>query len=238
MPGCVNCETILGMSSTPPCDRPATVREILRHRVSAIIRAGDALIAEKAIGAAVEGGFRLVEFTLTTPAALRLITKFAAERELLVGAGTVLTPDDARRAVDAGARFLVSPVCDPPIIAEAARLGVVSIPGCFTPTEMLAAHRAGADLIKLFPAPPDVAEYITAIRGPLPFLKVFPTAGVSAENVVAVLKAGAAGAGFVRSLFDPKDLAQGDYGAIRRRAEDIHRRLNDAGLVRGGGSVA
>ena len=84
--------------------------------------------------AAVDGGFRMIEFTLTTPGAMELIAEFARRTDLLVGAGTVLTLQQARQAVAAGARFLVSPICDPTIVAEAAALDAVSIPGAYTPT--------------------------------------------------------------------------------------------------------
>ncbi len=204
----------------------ATVTGILERRVSAIIRTDDQQEAAQAMRAAVAGGFRLVEFTLTTPGAVELVTEFARNPDLLVGAGTVLTRQQAREAVRAGAKFLVSPVCDPEVIAEATALGVVCIPGTFTPTEMLAAHRAGAEFVKLFPAPSQrVAEFVAAVRGPMPFLRIFPTAGVSAENFLEVLDAGAAGVGFVKSLFVPAELEARDFTAIERRAADICQRL-------------
>jgi 2-dehydro-3-deoxyphosphogluconate aldolase / (4S)-4-hydroxy-2-oxoglutarate aldolase len=204
-------------------DRKALVSEILSRRLSAIIRTEDQSLARDAMGAAVEGGFRLVEFTLTTPGALELVAEFAARPGLLVGAGTVLTPEQAGAAVDAGARFLVSPVTDRGVIAAAHALGVPMIPGAFTPTEMYRAHLAGADLIKLFPAPADVPSYIASVKGPLPELRIWPTNGVTAENVASVLGAGAAGAGFVQPLFEPAALAARDFNAIRRRAETIIR---------------
>ena len=129
------------------------------------------------------------------------------------------------RAVKAGARFLVSPITDAAIIAEAAALDVVCIPGAFTPTEMMAANRLGADIVKLFPAPADVADYVAAVLGPLPQLKIFPTAGVTSDNFLAILRAGAFGVGFVKSLFDPALLAKGDYTSIERKAADIISRL-------------
>lgn len=203
------------------------LEQILRRRVSAILRTDDERLASEAMKAAVAGGFRMVEFTLTTPGALRLICNYTRDPELFVGAGTVLSPQQAREAVDAGARFLVSPVCDPQVIAEANTLGVVAIPGTFTPSEMMTAHRCGADLVKLFPAPHDVAEYVATILAPLPFLRIFPTAGVTADNFVGILRAGAAGVGFTRFLFDPADLSARNLAAIQRRAADIIRRLQD-----------
>jgi Entner-Doudoroff aldolase len=205
--------------------RIATAAEIGRQRVSAIIRTQDERLAADAMWAAVQGGFRMVEFTLTTPGALRLLAEFSRNTELLVGAGTVLSVDQTRAAFEAGARFIVSPICDPAVIAAARELGAASMPGTFTPTEMVAAQRHGADFVKLFPAPANVAEYIRAVLGPLPHLRIFPTAGVHADNFIEVLRAGAAGVGFVRSLFDPEDLARRDFAAIERRAAEICRRL-------------
>ncbi len=205
--------------------RETTLNEIGRLKVSAIIRTNSNETAAAAMEAAVAGGFRMVEFTLTTPGAMELIRHFAARPELLVGAGTVLSVDQARAAVKAGAKFLVSPITDEAVIREAATLDVVSIPGAFTPTEMMTAHRLGADIVKLFPAPADVADYVSAVLGPLPHLKIFPTAGVNADNFLAVLRAGAFGVGFVKSLFDPAAIAQGDFDAIRRKAAEIHSRL-------------
>lgn len=202
-----------------------TVERILERRVSAILRTHDRSLARNAMSAAVAGGFQMIEFTLTIPGALELVAEFAQKRDLLVGAGTVLTVDDARRAVESGARFLVSPVCDPAIIAEARRLGVAAIPGTFTPTEMLHAHSAGADFVKLFPAPHDVAGHVGAVLGPMPFLRIFPTAGVTPENFVEVLRAGAAGVGFVKSLFVSEDMNETAFARIERRARDIIAKL-------------
>ncbi len=209
-------------------DREQTVRDILQRRVSAIIRTGDQGVARAAMSAAVAGGIRMAEFTLTTPGALDLVAEFAGQPDLLVGAGTVLTTEQARQAVAAGARFLVSPIGDPAVIAEARRLGAASIPGTLTPTEMQAAHVAGADFVKLFPAPPmPVAEYVAAVLGPLPHLRIFPTAGFTEDNFTSVLRAGAVGVGFVKAIFDPGDLAAGRFDAIEARARRIMERLAD-----------
>jgi 2-dehydro-3-deoxyphosphogluconate aldolase/(4S)-4-hydroxy-2-oxoglutarate aldolase len=205
--------------------REALVDEIGKRRVSAIIRTRDRETARRAMQAAVAGGFRLVEFTSNTPGALELIAEFAADERLLVGAGTVLTPRQAADAVEAGARFLVSPVVDGEVIAAAGALDVPAIPGAQTPTEMMTAHRAGAEIIKIFPAPADLPVFVAQVLGPLRELKLFPTAGVTPANFLAVLEAGAFGVGFVTSLFDPADLAAGRFVAVEARARDIHKQL-------------
>jgi len=199
--------------------------ELLERKISAIIRTDDHKVAEQAMQAAVDGGFRVVEFTLTTPGSLNLITQFRENDDLIVGAGTVMSPTIVQEAVEAGAQFLVSPVCNLDVIQEAEKLDVVSIPGTFTATEMETAHRAGADFVKLFPAPENVAEYIRFILAPLPYLKIFPTSGVNLDNMLDVLQAGAAGTGFVRPLFDSEMIRNKNYDGIRQRAEAIVERL-------------
>ena len=199
--------------------------ELLERKISAIIRTDNQKVAEQAMQAAVAGGFRVVEFTLTTPGALNLITQFRDNDDLIVGAGTVMSPTIVQEAVEAGAQFLVSPVCSVDVIQEAEKLDVVSMPGTFTATEMESAHRAGADFVKLFPAPANVAEYIRFILAPLPHLKIFPTSGVNLDNMLDVLQAGAAGTGFVRPLFNPEMIRNKNYDGIRQRAEAIVERL-------------
>jgi len=205
--------------------RHETAASIERERISAIIRTNDQGVAREAMRAAVDGGFRMVEFTLTTPGALELIAEFSRRKELLVGAGTVLTIEQAQSAVKAGATFLVSPICDQKIVAQAASLDVAFIPGAYTPTEMETAHRLGADFVKVFPATMGGVGFIEAVRAPLPHLRLFPTAGVTPENFVDFLNAGCAGVGFPKPLFEPFDLACGDFAAIRKRATQITRRL-------------
>jgi 2-dehydro-3-deoxyphosphogluconate aldolase / (4S)-4-hydroxy-2-oxoglutarate aldolase len=190
-------------------------------RASAILRCPTREVAVSAMEAAVRGGFRVVEFTLTIPGALDLVEEFSRRRELVVGAGTVLTAGEARSAVERGARFLVSPVMDPEVIAAGVSLGVAFIPGCHTPTEMLAAHRAGAPLQKLFPAPGTGPAYVRACLGPMPFLRIVPTQGVDATNARAWLDAGAHAVGFTHALFDAGDLKAGRFDRIEERARAL-----------------
>lgn len=206
--------------------RQSIAAAIERERISAIIRTENQSLASDAMAAAVDGGFRLVEFTLTTPGALELISEFSSNTELLVGAGTVMSPRQARDAVAAGARFLVSPIVDREMIAEAGELDVPCIPGAYTPTEMETAHRLGADFVKVFPATAGGVDFVRAVRGPLPHLRLFPTAGVGPDNFLEFLDAGCAGVGFVRPLFAPGDLAKSDFAAIQARAADITHRFS------------
>ncbi|MGE3166795.1 MAG: bifunctional 4-hydroxy-2-oxoglutarate aldolase/2-dehydro-3-deoxy-phosphogluconate aldolase [Planctomycetota bacterium] len=201
---------------------PAAFVELLgQARASAILRTSLAEAAAPAMEAAIRGGFRIVEFTLSTPAALDRIAEFAGRTNVVVGAGTVLDVDQARAAHEAGASFLVSPVVDEAVIEEAHRLGVAVMPGTQTPTEMLRAHRAGAPLQKLFPEAGTGPAAVRAILGPMPFLRIVPTSGVDLANARSYLEAGAYAVGFVNSLFDPTDLQAGRFDAIERRATQL-----------------
>lgn len=199
----------------------ATLDRFAAQRCSAILRTKHSAAVVPALQAAVDGGFEIIECTLNTPGALDAIRTFAARSELLVGAGTVLTTEDAAQAVDAGAKFIVSPVCDPEVIEWCTERDIVSIPGTYTPTEMLRAHRAGAPIVKFFPGPPAGPDAVKAILGPLPFLRIFPTTGVTIDNAKAFLQAGAFGLGFVACLFEPGDLEAGRFAAVRDRAAAI-----------------
>lgn len=186
-----------------------------QERAIAVARAPTTEQARLGMEAAVEAGFRICEFTYGIPGAVELVREFARQRGLTVGAGTVLTIEQARAAVDAGAAFLVSPIVDEAIIAEAVRLGVPCLPGAATPTELVRAWRAGATVQKLFPA--FQPEVVRAILAPLPFLRLVPTNG-DLTNAAAHLAAGAVAVGFTRSLFDATCLERGDRIAIRERA--------------------
>lgn len=198
--------------------RAAVLDRFTEHRCSAILRTQHTSAVRPALDAAIRGGFRIVEVTMNTPGCLRQIESLREQGNLTVGAGTVLTVDDAKNAMAAGAQFLVSPVTDPQVITFCRQHDLVSVPGTFTPTEMMTAHRAGADLVKLFPGPPNGPDFLRALRGPLPFLRVFPTAGVTEDNCEQWLDAGAFGLGFVGTLFDPSDMAQGRFDVIEARA--------------------
>ncbi|MHC4128718.1 MAG: bifunctional 4-hydroxy-2-oxoglutarate aldolase/2-dehydro-3-deoxy-phosphogluconate aldolase [Planctomycetota bacterium] len=197
------------------------VRFFGSHKASAILRTPIEGAAAPAMEAALRAGFKVIEFTLTTPGALDLVGEFSKRDGIVVGAGTVLTPDEARAAVEAGARFLVSPVVDEAVIETATGLGVAMMPGTHTPTEMLRAHRAGAQLQKLFPAPGIGPEYVHACLGPMPFLRIVPTSGVDEVNAAAYLAAGSFAVGFVAPLFDPDDMAAGRLDRIEQRGRAL-----------------
>ncbi len=155
-----------------------------------------------------DGGVRLLEITLNSQGALEAIQAVAAKfgDRMVVGAGTVLTVEEVRAAVGSGARFVLSPSLDLEIIRETRGLGAVSVPGAFTATEILTAYRAGADIVKVFPASVGPA-YFRDLRGPLPQIPLMPTGGVSLENIREFRKAGAVAFGIGSALVPASQLA-------------------------------
>ena len=200
-------------------NREAFVDAFAAARASAILRTPHEHLAARAMEAAIDAGFRVVEFTLTIPGALDLVRTFSQRDDLLVSVGTVLTPEDAHAAIDAGASCLVSPVLGTEVGEVAAQRDVAWMPGIATPNEAYAAHQAGAPLQKIFPMPGIGAAWVKAIRGPMPFLNLVPTHGVHENNAASFLKAGAHAVGFVQSVFDPNDIAERRWHKIKERAE-------------------
>ena len=168
--------------------------------------------------AAIRGGFQVIEFTLSIPGAYELVQDFSRREGLIIGTGTVMDAEEARLSVEAGAQFLVSPVVDEAMIEAANEMDVASMPGTHTPTEMLRAQRAGAQMCKLFPAPAGGPDWVRAVLGPMPDVKIVPTNGVDEHNAGQWIAAGAYGVGFVATLFVPGDVARGDWDAIEARA--------------------
>jgi 2-dehydro-3-deoxyphosphogluconate aldolase/(4S)-4-hydroxy-2-oxoglutarate aldolase len=182
--------------------------------------------------AAARGGLRTLELTLTTPGALRTIETLAQDSDLLVGAGTVLSVEDVRRSAEAGARFVLSPVFDPQVVDEARRRGLLAVPGASTATEILAAHRHGAPLVKLFPAGPlGGPAYLRALRGPLPGIPLVPTSGPCTGNLADYFDAGATAVGVGAEVFSPGF----DETSIETVARSI-RRAADAARIGAGRS--
>lgn len=219
---------------------------IAQHRTVAIVRASSALIAARAMDAAVRGGARILEFTVGTPGAFELIGEFGRRQfdpvdglaRPIVGAGTVIERAQLQRAIDSGADFVVSPVFDPVIVAAAIEAGIAVLPGVHTPTEMLAAHRAGATLLKLFPAPAGGPAWLRSVLAPLPMLPVVPTGGVELDNLAQWFEAGAVGVGMVGDVFRPQWLAAGDFDAIHARVAAFRATVQACGPYRGGASLS
>lgn len=181
-----------------------TLDDVLADGVFLCVRLGrDAPLVE-ACRAAVRGGLSLLEITLTTPGALRTIEIMAKETGAVAGAGTVLTVDDVQSVSDAGGRFVLSPVFDPKVVDAAHRRGLLAVPGASTATEILAAHRHHARLVKVFPAAAlGGPAYLRAIRGPLPDIPLVPTNGIIAETIGEYVDAGAVAVGVGGDVFPP-----------------------------------
>ena len=192
--------------------------ELAARGVVAVLRAGSAERAVAAARALAAGGVTAIEVTFTVPDAPGAIAELAAEESLLVGAGTVLTPDQADAAVRAGARFLVSPGFDDLVLDAAERLGVPALPGVFTPTEVARAARR-CSLMKLFPASLGGPTLLAALRGPFPDLAFVPTGGVSSSTVGEWLAAGAIAVGASGDLCPPDATEARDTGLLQERAE-------------------
>jgi 2-dehydro-3-deoxyphosphogluconate aldolase/(4S)-4-hydroxy-2-oxoglutarate aldolase len=170
--------------------------------------------------AAARGGLRLLEITLTTSGALEAIRALSRDDDVVVGAGTVLTVDAVRDVAAAGARFAMSPVLDPAVVAEAHRLGLLAIPAGGTATEILAAWRTGARLVKVFPSGPlGGPDFLRKLRGPLPDIPLVPTSGPSAETIADYLAAGAVAVGVGSEVFPP-GFTLADVERAARRVRD------------------
>ncbi|GAB4448679.1 MAG: bifunctional 4-hydroxy-2-oxoglutarate aldolase/2-dehydro-3-deoxy-phosphogluconate aldolase [Anaerolineae bacterium] len=188
--------------------------------VVAIIRAQRAdqlLAAAEAIAA---GGVRAIEVTMTTPDALQVIEAAArqAGSDVLIGVGTVLDAETARLAILAGAGFVVSPTLNLGVIALCNRYGIPVLPGCYTPTEMMTAWEAGADMIKFFPADVGGPRLVSGLLAPLPQLELVPVGGVTLENAAEFICHGAAAVGVGGSLVNQALLDAGDMAGLTRRA--------------------
>ena len=166
------------------------------------------------------GGVRAIEVTMTMPGALQVIAEASVRlgSNVLFGAGTVLDTETADAAIRAGAGLIVSPTLDVEVIRLCNRYGVVAVPGCYTPTEMLAAWNAGADLIKFFPAEVGGPAMLRAIRAPLPHLQIVPVGGVTLDNAAEYMRSGAAALGIGSALITQALLDSGDLAELTRRA--------------------
>ena len=184
----------------------------------AIVRAGTADAALQIAEACIAGGITALEVAFTTPDTLDVIKTLRQRHgaDVMLGAGTVLDPETARQAILAGAQFIISPSVNVDTIRLCQRYQVLAMPGVMTPTEIVTALEAGADIIKIFPAEVFGPAYIKALRAPLPQAPLMPTGGVSVENLAAWFDNGALAVGIGSSLTGPA--ANGDYQAVTERA--------------------
>ena len=191
--------------------------------VVAVIRLQDPARLRAVIDAIAAGGVRAIEVTMTVPRAIEMIREIAPvlPADVWLGAGTVLDGDTAKRVIDAGARFVVSPVFRRDLIDACHARDVPAMPGCLTPTEILDAWDAGADVVKVFPATTFGPGYLKDVRAPLPHVKLMPTGGVTLDNAGDWIRAGAVAVGVGSALLDGAAIAAGNYSVLEANARRI-----------------
>lgn len=192
---------------------------VLERRMVGIVRAGTTEAAVEIAEACIAGGFDALEIAFTTPGTLDVLKTLRQRHgdKIMLGAGTVLDPETARMAILAGAQFIISPGVNVETIKMCQRYQVLAMPGVMTPTEIITALDAGADIIKIFPAEMFGPSYIKALRAPLPQAPLMPTGGVTVENLADWFANGALAVGIGSSLSGPG--ANGDYAAVTARAK-------------------
>ena len=211
---------------------PRAFIQLKIDRLLSVIRAATPEQALQSAQAVAKGGIHLIEVTFTVPDATRVMRELAGLDGVVMGAGTVLHPDQARAALDAGAQFIVAPNLSLEVAKVAHAAGVMYCPGAYTTGEIIAARDAGAHVVKVYPV--GVAggpQYIQIIRDPLPDIPMLAAGGTTMENFIPFLRAGCHGIGLAGALADPKLAANGQFGEITTRAKAFVGRLREARAV-------
>ncbi|HZT79930.1 MAG TPA: bifunctional 4-hydroxy-2-oxoglutarate aldolase/2-dehydro-3-deoxy-phosphogluconate aldolase [Gemmataceae bacterium] len=193
------------------------LRRVLDCGIVAVVRSPDSQQLVEVARALADGGVGVVEITMTVPGALDVVRQVrqALGDRLLLGAGTILDPETARAAFLAGAEYVVAPTLNLDVIRLCQRYDKLVMPGCFTPTEILTAWEAGADIVKVFPADVVGPAFFKALRGPLPHVRLMPTGGVDLTTAADFLRAGACCLGVGGQLVEPKAVAERNFDRIR-----------------------
>src|SRR5208283_1295068 len=210
--------------------RKETLSQILSSGVIAVIRMKDTQRLVKVIEAIQAGGVKCIEITMTVPSAVDIISHISrnAPAGVIVGAGTVTEKSAALDVIKAGARFVVGPALNLDILDVCRESDTVCMPGCFSPTEILAGWNAGADVIKVFPATSLGPKYFKDIAGPFPQIRLMPTGGVTIENVGEWVAAGAAAVGIGNDLLDKKAIEEEKYSILTERAQRLTNNFQEA----------
>jgi 2-dehydro-3-deoxyphosphogluconate aldolase/(4S)-4-hydroxy-2-oxoglutarate aldolase len=197
--------------------RNEDLNRVLKTGIVAILRVPTSEHLAGVARALFEGGIDVIEVTFTVPNALEILATVKKDlgHRVLLGMGTVLDPESARAALLAGAEFLVSPSINLDVIRLCHRYDKVMVPGAFTPTEILTAWDAGAEIVKVFPSDSVGPAYLKALRGPFPQIRLLPTGGVTLETLPAFIKAGASAVGVGSSLLDPQAIRDSNFARIR-----------------------
>lgn len=210
--------------------KAADFAHLLKSGVVAVVRMNEAVSLRRAAEAVVAGGVGSFEVTMTTPGAIDAVRDLASADipGCLIGAGTVLDERTANEVIDAGARFVVSPTLEPDVIRCCVERDVVCIPGAFSPTEILQAWRQGASLVKVYPSCSVGTEFFRNILGPLPFLKLIPSGGMTLENAADWIRAGAAAVSMAAALLDPVLVKNGAWDELAARARRVSESVANA----------
>jgi 2-dehydro-3-deoxyphosphogluconate aldolase/(4S)-4-hydroxy-2-oxoglutarate aldolase len=211
-------------------NKTETIERIRKTGVLPVIRAASADDAALIIERIVAGGIDVIEITMTVPGAAKLIAESVKKygADAVIGAGTVLTADDAAICIDAGAQFIVSPALDLKTIEFCNGKGIAVMPGALTPTEVTTAWNAGADIVKVFPAGAmGGASYLRSLKAPLPHIKLIPTGGVTLETAAGFIRAGAEAVGVGADLVNIEAL-RGDPNSITETARKYLKTVADA----------
>jgi 2-dehydro-3-deoxyphosphogluconate aldolase/(4S)-4-hydroxy-2-oxoglutarate aldolase len=208
------------------------LNRLIDGKIVAVVRLGSAEALVNVAAALKAGGISTIEFTMSAPGVLEMISQAASHfgGDVLLGAGTVLDPETARAVILAGAEFIVTPTLNPATIELCRRYGKPVVPGALTPTEIQTAWEAGADLVKVFPASVMGPDYLKAVLAPLPQLRLVPTGGVSADNAADYIKAGATALGVGGKLVDKTIVARGDWAAITAEAGRLVEAVQSAAI--------
>jgi 2-dehydro-3-deoxyphosphogluconate aldolase/(4S)-4-hydroxy-2-oxoglutarate aldolase len=202
---------------------------VIQEGIVAVIRAASSELLADVAEALLAGGITVMEITFTVPQATQVLQEMVNRvgDRALVGAGTILDPETARTALLHGAQFLVSPATNPDVIRMAHRYDKLVMPGAHTPTEVLTAWEAGADVVKIFPSDVSGPTHLKALRGPLPQVLMMPTGGVNLETAADFLQAGACALGIGSSLVEKEAVATGDLARIETLARQYVQIVRD-----------
>ena len=205
------------------------LQRVCKSGIVAVVRSSSSEQLVEVARALADGGVTTIEITMTVPGVLDVLrdVRTALGDEILLGAGTVLDVESARAALLAGAEYIVAPTVDLEVIRLCRRYDKMVMPGAFTPTEILAAWQAGADVVKVFPADMGGPAYLKAIHGPMPQIRLMPTGGVDLNTAADFLRAGACCLGVGGSLVEKKALEEGNIGRIRSLAEQFVKIVKD-----------
>lgn len=204
------------------------IEGLRKHQLMVAVRTETPEQAYRAATACVEGGIRFIEITFSVPDAEEVIRKLSTDPRAEVGAGTVLNTDNVRKALRAGARYIVSPNFDEDVVALTKKEGAVSIPGACTPTEVYRAYRAGGDVIKLFPfVEIGGLDFLRAIRGPFPYINYMLCGGVNLDNIFAYLSARAAGVLAGSAIIKGDLISASDWPSIAEIARRFVRKVEE-----------